>query len=65
MNASDSLLTKRQFNVQLPQELITQIKHAAIDESVTLSELVDTLLRTSLEQRQAGRSEANESSTAA
>ncbi|ANP28550.1 CopG family transcriptional regulator [Dermabacter vaginalis] len=51
MTTSGSAYSKRQFNVQLPIELITQIKHASIDESMTLSEFVERLLRSALEER--------------
>ncbi|WP_250258257.1 CopG family transcriptional regulator [Dermabacter sp. Marseille-Q3180] len=51
MTTSSSAYSKRQFNVQLPIELITQIKHASIDESMTLSEFVERLLRSALEER--------------
>ncbi len=51
MTTSSAAYSKRQFNVQLPIELITQIKHASIDESMTLSEFVERLLRSALEER--------------
>ncbi len=51
MTTSGSAYSKRQFNVQLPIDLITQIKHASIDESMTLSEFVERLLRSALEER--------------
>ncbi|MGX6403482.1 CopG family transcriptional regulator [Dermabacter hominis] len=51
MTTSSSAYSKRQFNVQLPIELITQIKHASIDESMTLSEFVEELLRAALKER--------------
>lgn len=50
--STDSKPPKRQFNVQLPSDLIQSIKHASIDESQTLSEFVEHLLRTGLEQRE-------------
>ena len=45
-------VVKRQFNVQLPPDLISQIKHASIDDGTTLSECVEHLLRTGLQIRQ-------------
>lgn len=51
MTTSSAAYSKRQFNVQLPIELITQIKHASIDESMTLSEFVEELLRAALKER--------------
>ena len=51
MTTSSPSYSKRQFNVQLPIELITQIKHASIDESMTLSEFVEQLLRSALKER--------------
>ena len=58
MTASSAAYSKRQFNVQLPIELITQIKHASIDESMTLSEFVEELLRAALKERTAPTDES-------
>lgn len=58
MTTSSSAYSKRQFNVQLPIELITQIKHASIDESMTLSEFVEELLRAALKERTASTDES-------
>lgn len=38
-------LEKVQFNIYLPRDLVTRIKHHAIDEGVSLSSLVERVMR--------------------
>ena len=42
---------KQQFNVYLPSELVRELKHAAIDDSLSLSGYVERIFREFLKQR--------------
>jgi hypothetical protein len=44
---------KQQFNVYLPSDVIRAVKHAAIDDCMSLSGFVEHALRAQLERREA------------
>lgn len=44
-------LSKVQFNVYLPPELVKEVKHAAIDAELSLSVLVEHVLREAMEKK--------------
>ena len=42
---------KQQFNVYLPPDLVRELKHAAIDDRLSLSRYVERIFREFLERR--------------
>lgn len=42
---------KAQFNVYLPKDLIREIKHRGVDEGVSMSALIERIVRDYLEEK--------------
>jgi predicted HicB family RNase H-like nuclease len=57
MSLDQDAESKQQFNVYLPPALIRRAKHAAVDEMVSLSALVEQALMDHLDRLQEGGSE--------
>jgi predicted HicB family RNase H-like nuclease len=53
--AGEQIEEKQQFNVYLPPALIRRAKHAAVDEAVSLSRLVEGALIEHLDHLEQGR----------
>ena len=48
-------MAKQQFNIYLPPALIRRVKHAAVDEGVSLSRFVEQALAAHLDRPQERR----------
>ncbi|HLS46181.1 MAG TPA: CopG family transcriptional regulator [Ornithinicoccus sp.] len=42
---------KAQFNVYLPKDLIREIKHRGVDEGISMSALIEKIVRAYLEEK--------------
>jgi len=47
---------KQQFNVYLPPDVVRELKHAAIDDRLSMSAYVEQIFREFLKRRGKGRS---------
>jgi predicted HicB family RNase H-like nuclease len=55
MATQDQAADKQQFNVYLPPALIRRTKHAAVDQAMSLSRLVELALTAHLEALKQGQ----------